>query len=284
MLPYEDEIRAEIEKKYEPELRLAHDLHSHAVDALIDSWVIVHEPTFRQTKVMTLALALYTKICKSYRSILLLCERGFSEDADTITRTLFEAVLAFCFVMQRRFTLKENGKPLPLVPGKRLTAGFRTLLYFAHVAFDDERTLQAYAQRHGLKRAAKRLLKTDPLATAEGFAKMIGAHWTARLKQRRSYSGLSIKHLAESLGLGTYYDSVYRFQSSAVHSADACRFFEIAQGALILELGPSAAQATRPLETASSLVGMCMHVLNNRLRLGLEDKLAEFLSGIRATG
>ncbi len=55
----------------------------------------------------------------------------------------------------------------------------------------------------------------------------IGEEWTARITNARGYAGVSVQHLAESLGFAELYPSVYRISSSGVHEANAASFIDL---------------------------------------------------------
>jgi ribosome-binding protein aMBF1 (putative translation factor) len=125
---------------------------------------------------------------------------------------------------------------VPKVKGKPLSTRFRARLYIANLAFEKERMLGQWLKTPGLLRTAKRAARLAIQERVKQAEAVIGADWAARLKRTRSYSGLSIKDLAESLKLTTSYATFYRSASWPTHATDAEMIFSAES---TLDIAPS---------------------------------------------
>ena len=232
MFPHEEEVRHRIEAAFAAELSFSADVFKLGLDAI--GWddqdeggrVTVTRRKGVNDLTFYLALGLFAKVCNQHRSVTLLCRRGYGDAASILTRAMFESVLALHFLLKPRINLKENGKPFKPDPKKSLTTQFRSWLYLAHAAFQDEELLNNFQGTPLLKSLAKRL--GDPAtiaALAQEAEKRIGAHWASRVR-KRGFAGVSIRDLAESLRVLPWYKSVYALQSTSVHAGDALAFVE----------------------------------------------------------
>jgi hypothetical protein len=95
----------------------------------------------------SLALGLYAKACKQFRTIILVGEAGFAGEMTVLTRSLFETALALEFLMRERVVLKREGSEVDIDPSRPLTTDFRAQLYAARVAFVTEKRLKEWGER-----------------------------------------------------------------------------------------------------------------------------------------
>jgi hypothetical protein len=282
MLPFEDRVRKKIEEAFPDDLALCRDLLRFALDLLgCDSTGNLQIPSTPvpdvSNRARSLALGLYTKACKLFRSIMLLGEAGFAEELNILARSLFETALALEFILKPQVTLTCSGKAINVDPSKPLTSDFRALLYWSGVAFAEERRFKVFSDDPELLPYVTRFF--DPVTTAtdaESARCALGPLWSNYLKKnKRGLAGLSAKDLAISLGVGPYYAMVYGPQSDIAHAGDAFAHFVPPDGQSngSLALAPTSDGMGGLLYLASRLFLGCLASIHNRLQFGPEAEL-----------
>lgn len=279
-LPHEDDVRAVVRERLEPELRLA----AHILElgtGIYTSGTPLKPDKGLDNFVIVVALGLVAKACKQYRAIGEMVELGLGEVADGNSRMLFETMLAAHFILRPRVILKRDGKKLPAIKGKPLTTKFRTGLYLASDAFNGKKLAIGLLATPGLKRQMSKEARTEILRQATEYEKEIGPDWTKRLKD--GYAGVKIISLAESLGFGQLYHSVYRITSGGVHAGDAI-------GHICLEddpgaewrfaAAPSTEGIANTLKFASLLLIKILEVAEQRLGTGLKERNEKLLAEV----
>jgi Family of unknown function (DUF5677) len=136
-LPDEDEFRKLIKTRLKSELDIASEILNLAT-GIFTSGGPMNQGDGLDDLVEIVALGLVAKACKQYRAIGELVVMGLGEVADSNARMLFETMLATDFILCRQVTLKQNGKSVSSIKDKPLTTWFRTTLYLAKGAFDDQ--------------------------------------------------------------------------------------------------------------------------------------------------
>ncbi len=222
----EGEVRAALQQ------RLA--AHFAYAKKLLQFWLLVEKDKFISRSrlpplVLRVPLAMSVKLCRQFRTVIELCERGESADGSVVARSMFESSMVAHFVLKprfvpRRFDNKGDAQSTIKVPGVTLTREFRAALFVAHDALKPDREAARHAERRGMKRRAKKIAKIAKKANLADFYKQeIGQEWTEKLmKWPHTYSGLSIADLARSLGwpFPEWHDQVYSKQSEHVHPGD----------------------------------------------------------------
>lgn len=175
-------------------------------------------------------IGLNTKICRLYKTIIELCQKGEAEGASIIIRAMSEAVLAINFVLLPRFIPKEKVKGkivrVKLPFGQRLTRQFRAKLFVAHILLSNNRLIDQIAETRGIRRLGKQLKKKSDVDVLKECENIIGKDWLQRLtKYPFTYSGLNISNLSRSLGAERWYNTIYSIQSEHVHSTDVDNYF-----------------------------------------------------------
>jgi hypothetical protein len=221
-LPHEDELRDVIRKRMEPELSLAAAILDLGTGIFTSGRRITPAEGIDDFGVMV-GLGLLNKACKQYRAIGSMVELGLGDVADANSRMMFETMLASHFVLRAEVNLTRNGKAVPELSGRPLTTRFRTSLYLANDAINGRRIVHRLQQTPGLADQfpveTYALIERDATkAEAE-----VGEQWAKRILDVGAYAGVTVQHLAESLGFLELYLSVYRVTSSGVHAADAAR-------------------------------------------------------------
>jgi len=277
MLPDEQIVRAELQARFAEAFQGMSGLLSFAAGLVTSGEIRLTQLRGLDPAVVQVALGLYVKACKQFRSILALCEYGLGEDAHALTRNLFETTVALVFVLRHRVTLTSQGKTLPRVRGKPLTAKLRARLYMANIAFEHQRTLYEWERTKGLKHAAKTLDKKGISERVNAAEKAIGQEWSKRLKERRTYSGTTLKDLALTLRLAQAYATLYRSASWSTHATDLPQFVRLAPraGTPTLYLSPGDAWVPQTIRGASLLLVICIEFLNERFGLGHEQRIQE---------
>jgi hypothetical protein len=183
-------------------------------------------------------------------------------------------MLAIAFVLRYRVTFLQQGAKLGAVPGFPATTRLRARMFLANIFLEEERTHREFARTPGLKKWAK-ALATAPARAAEA-TQGIGEVWARRLKSTRSYSGLSVKDLSLSLGLGQAYATHYRMASWSIHPVQIGRHLTIdADGQNRVNLSPGLDDVAVALDTANSFLVACLRFVDDRLGLSLGASLAD---------
>lgn len=274
MLPHETAVETELAIRFPYLFQTAHDVHVLAVKPLLEPDGIVGKISRGLSRsVVYTAIGLHVKALKQHRSTQVLAEKGLGQDALAITRNLFETMMALAFLLRHRVTLKEHGRVLAPVPGKPLSTRFRTQMYDANTTLEKQRTNTEFARTKGLRNWAKSLNTPELLAEIKAVEAALGPDWTKRLRDRKSYSGVSIKDLAISLRLGPAYATHYRVSSWSVHASTLHRYitFDGQGGPPTIHLFPDASDVGEAVHTANIFLLACIDLLNSRMGLGLEN-------------
>jgi Family of unknown function (DUF5677) len=280
-LPHEDKVRFTIRKGLKPELEIAAAILDHAV-GVYTSGTPMKPGKALDDFVVIVALGLIAKACKQYRAIGEMVHLGVGEVADSNCRMLFETMLAVHFILRPRVILKREGKKLAAVKGKPLTTKFRTSLYLASGAFNGRKTANGYLTTPGLKRQMSKKARTEILRQATEWETEIGSEWAKRLKE--GYAGVNIFNLADSLGFGWLYISIYRITSGGVHAADAIGHVHLdddPDAEWRFAVAPSDDGIALSLKFASLLLIKILEAADERLGLGLKKKNEKLLGEVK---
>jgi hypothetical protein len=223
------------------------------------------------------------KICKQYRSILVLCELGLVEDADVIARSLFESAVQTLFVLKRNIRLRRGWKNAPKPPRGGFSAEFRAKLYLAHGVLNEQKRVRLCQNKRGLKRPTRRAV--EPVNSMVKTAH----HWLGRarmdwLGNDKSKAAFGVEMMAANVGLGRWYDAVYRPQSAIAHAKDALHHLDVGDSQMTIDanLGADIERATVPLHLANAMCGHAAHAVNARFRLGFDATLKKLAAGAQA--
>lgn len=274
MLPNENEVVGAVRARYGTTFDAMGRFHGAAITLLSPDALNGPLPGYVDTAVIMASVALYVKACKQYRSVQILCEKGMGSDADSLVRNLFETMVNLVFVLKPRVTLRKDGEPVD-VPGRKFPSKLRARLYLVYGARQLRKTVNAWARTSGLKRLAS--AGPDQADRMwQGMEKEIGPEWSKRQRDGRGVAGLSLVHLAESLGLSKDYAIVYRTGSSSVHATDPLKHIDIqsADGSLTPRFWPPIDFIRQHIMGASMCLLQSMFYFNSRLRLGRNDLMA----------
>jgi Family of unknown function (DUF5677) len=274
MLPFENDVRHEIETAFKKELAEARELLRLALDMLgSDGNGNLTVPSTRVPGVgdwaRLLALGLHAKACKQFRTIIMVGEAGFGGEMTVLTRSLFETALAIEFIMKERVVLKRDGNEIDIDPSRPLTTDFRAQLYGARVALLTEKRLKDWDEYPELKEIKAILGNPADVAVQAAVAKSaVGEAWWKALK--KGLAGLTVKALADSLGVLGYYVMIYGDQSEVAHAGDGFSHFDVADDGSHgrLDLSPSPDNIGRGLRLACLIFLGCLTSVHNRLQFG----------------
>ena len=207
------------------------------------------------------------------------CEIGHKENAEILTRTLFEGLLAIRFILHRPKRLdactpglRGARRKLPRLPSNRRAVDIRALLYAA----------MPLLQIHRLRTQNLAVLAEVSAEMAQAIKeakKEIGSIWYRVLTTgRRTYSGLSVKDLAETYRLEAYYERAYGIQSTAVHANDPLRFVRFDRGTIYLQLAGNIDDIPMAMHLAAGVLGLMFRDITRAFDLRLESKLEAMAS------
>ena len=277
MLPGEVAARRQVRAEHGPHLRDTNAFHTFAVSLIRNGNFNLQGIRGVDDAVCLVALGLFIKACKQHRSVQLLARAGLGEDALALTRCMFETTLALAFTLKERFRWRRDGVPMPAARSRHTGSMLRARLYLANMAFENERTLREFGRTTGLRRFRRRADAAREVALQVRTAEQgIGAEWSRRLRQSRSYSGLSVKDLALSLRFAQAYGTLYRYASWSVHAIDLAHFITLSPEAGAIpevHIAPSNGELIGALGMANAQLLACSRLLNHRLRLGQDHAI-----------
>jgi hypothetical protein len=281
-LPYEDDVRGVIRERLNAELELGSRILDLGIRIFV-SGKRIQPGAGVDDSVVVVALGLIAKACKQYRAIGELVEMGVGEVADSNARMLFETMLAAHFLLRRRISLKQNGKKIADVKGKPLTTKFRAELYLANDAFNGRKFVRGLADTPGLKRKIGGKNRAVIEKAATDFETEIGPEWTRRVKER-GYAGINVKDLAESLGYGQLYPSIYRITSAGVHATDSTDFIHLdedTESSVRFSVSARTEGVANTLKFASLVFLNIIEAAETRLGLGLKKSGDELMEEVK---
>lgn len=274
MLPFEDRARQDVAVHYQKELTECRDLLHLALEMIgCDGSGKLDIPATPipgvGNEARSLALGLYTKACKQFRSIILLGESGFAGEMTVLTRALYETALVLEFLMKETVVLRTDGTEVTIDASRPLTTDFRAQLYSARAVLMAEKQLKEWSGRAEL-RASMAVLGDSEKITAQAAAarSAVGEAWWKALK--KGPAGLTVKDFADSLGVPAYHVMVYGDQSEVAHAGDGFRHFDVAEDESqgYLDLSPSPDGVGGSLHLASLVFLGCLASIHNRLQFG----------------
>ena len=235
-----------------------------------------------QNSAKTVAVGLWMKTCKQYRSVLVLGELGLVEDAEVIVRSLFETTIQTAFVLKRNIRLSRGWGTAPKAPHGGYSTEFRARLYLARQVVNEEKRTKAWHGRVGLKTSARRV--SDAVAEKVRIVETwLGPAWVEWLRCR-SMAAFKVETMAGNVGLARWYHAVYGPQSTIAHAGDALTHLRATDDATTIDakLGADIDSVPGPLHLANAMCGLAARFVNSRFRLGLDRTLADLAAGAQA--
>jgi Family of unknown function (DUF5677) len=279
-LPGEDTIRRSIARSYRQDLELAGRFLEFATGTLT-GLSFRGAPPGMDALSTVVSIGLLVKMCKQTRSVLALVRLGLREDAESLLRLQFEAMLAALFILRRRVRLKRGGRTVKPVATMPFDSPFRAKLYIAHAYAQDGRMYDEVTRTAGIKRTVGKKFLDSFRAQADDWKKDIGPEWAERQKQGKGYAGMPLCDLAASLGLGVLYASLYRHISAAVHATDAVSFIgSDGDDSLTIEIDPTDKGLGFPIRFTCLFLVRAVSEFNRRFGLGLEADVNVWVDAI----
>lgn len=218
----------------------------------------------------------FHSIIQRFRSIILLCERGFIEDAEVLTRSFFELLFALRFILRPPNPNPEWSTGLRREFDELCDLGSDSTLS-KWVDMDFRAHLYSGSDLLKLDKLKDQIEKDDKIRPhfPAGFADkntmhvkeveaVIGPEWARRIKKTNSYSGFSrIELLAEYCDLRDYSKTLWKIHSHKSHG----------QGAVSVRRDIRPKDLVGAINIASVAFGMAATDMNDHFDLGKSKDL-----------
>jgi Family of unknown function (DUF5677) len=225
---------------------------------MFESFASGPHPESRKYVDMTLLAILLEAVQRLY-SIALLADKELVEDARILTRSLFELALAGHFVLDDG---KSHQRDIP-VPAGEDPREFRAVLYHT------KRILKLHAALD------------DPTPELSSLAARLGQCLPADVIQRlnsqpKTYSGLTVKELAERHNSSLFHAKIYHMQSDQVHGiAGFGRLEMLENGQIRVDQSTRVEAAQLTVNIASAMLWALLKIMNETFQLGFDNELQE---------
>jgi Family of unknown function (DUF5677) len=217
---------------------------------------------------------------QQFRAIVAVCEIGLHDSGEVLIRSLFEGILAIRFVLYEPINankcshglLKRRGE-LPPIPNGKAGADFRAVLYagsrLIKMLRDGQAVVDIPEYAMAIPGAVLDGLRTDIVK----IEREIGPQWTAEYSKKNfTYSGLSIRQLAESCDLKEFYLKMYPLLCATSHAHDGLSFVrDVSNDTFEFRLTGRIDKVETALQCAGALLAM-----------SLDDISAVFAPDLRA--
>lgn len=249
-LPNEDQVKAALQKQFDPLFKKANRVHSAAVEVLTRGHFNISNPDPHCPGTLTVVASLISKACKTFRAIQVTCAHGLGQDAAVLGRQLFETTVAITFVLQK---------------DQRVRCAMLA-------AYEDQRRL-VQLRDASTAESMKHLASSQVLASAQGrvdeWLPILGETVLASVKQH--WSGRSLQWAAEQVGLREAYIGLFRSTSAFAHVGDLGRQFSMTLEDPVptLKLAPSDEFIERVLQSCLRLLSSIVSEANGSF--GLEE-------------
>ena len=273
--PFEEENRIAIIEANSRHLRNAMEVLQVGLmmlDALITG---PHPP--RRILIDWVTEAILLESLRRYRSIIALVEIGQIENAEILTRSLFETALAGMFVLENK---KRHAKDI-VIPKRWNHRHFRAALYFSYRPLKLDRLRQKLANQRPSKnrRVYKAVLKSlDPIArVADNLRKRM------TVGEPSWFSGLTPQQMAQRHGWSDYHNHIYGLQSDTTHGTAALDRVQLTEdGDLIAKLKADIHAVPETLYLAANILEGLLGVVDRAFKLGFKERLREVNDAILA--
>ena len=221
MLPGEEDYTAQINRELSAELQIWYSFKVTCVEIVTERHST--KPLTHYPIAYRVGHSLCVKAIKHFRSTLALTEIGAIQDVNILGRVLFETFTALSFVLYTSVNLKFGSSDYSNYdPDKRAT------LYTAFHSINRYNELQKHLQDSRLSLPLPQS-KIDAIKSEHDLASVgVGIEWTEQFTKSKSYSGVSLRDLAERISPDhvKWYDTIYGQQSKSVHAKDMADHFE----------------------------------------------------------
>jgi hypothetical protein len=232
--------------------------------------------------VRAILIGLLARQIRQCRSVLLLCEHTFDENAGILCRSMLEGMLAVKFIINGTApqhalspATQKRLDELPSFPAGTDAVEFRTTLYAEHRTFSLDHTLDRLLKVPSYASVIPLQRQQASRENAAEARESIGADWSKVLDNRPwTYSGLSVAQLSEVLELNEYYLKVYGLASGPVHAMNAMDYVELVDGEFQIFLGGQSRGDLLQVTQSLGLLGAMLDDLDEFYSLGMKDKLS----------
>ena len=243
---------------YTEDFELGNELLTVALSASKAGVVEGATPEGPRFSALTVILGLFAKAVKTFRSIHLLCERGYCEDANGLLRTLAEVMTTVTYIA------KEDSEE-------------RAQQYFDFMSMQDRKLKNATEGNPGLRgffdqQAIDKIDKMEQKTRA----RLTDEEYDRRRKRGCWYPDGTIEALMRVTGLQSVYDLPFRVSSRAVHATDLMDHVSIrADGALVIKPLPGDYWTGAVLGTANAFFCSIIAEASAFAKLGVEEQIAK---------
>ena len=254
-LPHEDAGRAQVQASLGAKLAEMGQLLNLAFTVVPQGGFTVNRTRGLDRTVVHVSVGLFIKACKTYRSVILLCQAGLTEDAFVVARGLFETALAVFWIL-------------------KTASRRRAQMYLAHLSMRDRKIFLEWKRTKGIKRhATVRMMHVVDGQIAES-TRILGQQSMAGLAE--GYSGKSLKDTAKAVGLLPTYQIFYRHASGFGHGSDLFSHITYTQaGVPVLHLVPGPSDNLKRVMAMSYVFFRTLiQRLNDRFGLGHDAAIA----------
>jgi hypothetical protein len=198
------------------------------------------------------------KAYKTHEAIMLLCKQGYGEDAFMLSRTLFELMIMLLYI------LSDNTDD-------------RLIRYAEHDWVNRKQMLDYVATNDRLLKGLNEKIK---LAAGEpDVLAIIEAEYTRVMNKHgydfKGWSDKSIQKMAEEVGRGDAYKTVYKLQCNVGHTNPRSmnEYIQQTKDGLIINTGPNVDMAETTLVIAFDFFGTVFEKVSKQLGWETETEL-----------
>lgn len=198
------------------------------------------------------------KAFKTHEAILLLCKNGFGEDAFMLSRTLFELMVMTLYILADE---TED----------------RLMRYVEHDWVTRKQMFDYIATKDELLKTLNEKIDSDAtepevLATIEAEYQRVMDKYHYDIK---GWSDKSIKGMAEDVGRGDAYKTVYKLQSIMDHTSSRSmnEYMQHDQAGTIINVGPNPDLVETALVIAFDFFGMTFEKVSAQLKWETDTEL-----------
>lgn len=233
MLPYEKENIQKIDRDFKPQFQVCEELLKLVYGSVLPE---LHEAVVECPLITRgVAVGILAREIRRYRSVVAMCQMGYVESAEILNRSLFESLLAERFIFRGDKPLekcsdglaKRRGN-LPEIPANFSQRDFRALLY-QQAEYINLQAVNTKAVGVGGQLAITGKRNQEGMKSIiEEIRQVVGEEWYNVLtKHPRTFSGLTVRELAENCEHEGMYATVYGLFSNTVHAGDPVRHIHI---------------------------------------------------------
>lgn len=271
----ESKCRTDIGKQYRHVLRNSDRLLTFASGLIPKRDFYLYQIPGLGDREKVLSSALFCKLCREYRSVLLLGCNGYVEEAEILLRAMYEGVVTLRFLLHPKVRLVSQGRPINMKGRKPLTRKVRADLYLYHDVTDNIRKIEQYRLTPGLKRTGRRLDLTEYKQGANELRKTIGNGWASVIDKSKKLAGLTLRDLSDSLSLTNAYLTAYAHLSKGAHAKETLKYIRDVSISLGLDvrLQPDMRGIGRLLGVSDLLLFDAASLFNKAMRRGKEAEV-----------